>query len=54
MLIPILILWATYVLSALLWSGLVLAVLGAFTLTIGLCRAASLDDGEAADLEIDR
>jgi hypothetical protein len=51
----ILILWALHVLNALLWSALALAVLGAITLTIGLCRAASLDDGEvAADLEIDR
>lgn len=49
--IDLLWLWASYVLSAFLWCGLVVAVLGAFTLTLGLCRAASLDDGEAAEME---
>lgn len=55
MLIDIILLWAAYVLNALLWAGLVVAVLAAVILAVALCKMAQLADGKvAADLEIDR
>lgn len=48
------VLWLSYVLCALLWTGAVVGVLGAFTIAIGLCRIAKLSDAmDAAREEID-
>lgn len=44
----ILVLWATYVLSAFLWTGLVVGVLALIVLALGLCRRAADGDAKAA------
>lgn len=54
MLITVIVGFLIEVFTALLWAGLVVAVLAAVLLTIGLCKMAQIADGKvAADLEID-